>query len=203
MKLTKLLITLLISVNCYSQNPLSLWDKTWDNSIYNICNTAKDANYMTRREKDVIWVINCMRSTPNLFLETVGIQWDYPKRYTSYKETKEYLVLLDFLRNLNPMGILSPDSLLYISSMTRAEEYPSHRGTNRTTKRGKDNDCNCSEVLSYSSFEPIDIVMDLLIQIGNSNYGHSSILTNSFYSKVGVAIRKEYPGFYITLINFK
>ena len=203
MKLAKLLIAVLISTNCYSQNPLSLWDKTRDNSLYDMCNTAKDANYMTRREKDVIWVINCIRLYPNLFLQTVGIQWDYPKRYTSYKETKDYLVLLDFLRKLNPMGMLFPDSSLYMSAMTRAEEYPSHRGTNRTTKRGKDNDCDCSEVLSYSSFEPIDIVMDLLIDIGNPHYGHESILTSPFYSKAGVAIRKENPGFYITLINFK
>jgi len=203
MKLTKLLIALLISVNSYSQNPLSLWDAVWDKEKFNDLNTAKNVNYMTQREKDVIWVLNCLRAYPSLFLETVGIEWDYPKRYSTYKNTKDYIVLVDFLNKLNPMGIIYPDSSLYISAMTRSEEYPSHRGHNRTTQRGKDNDCNCSEVISYNSFEAVDIVMDLIIDIGNPNYGHRSILTSTFYSKAGVAIRKSNPGFSITLINFK
>jgi uncharacterized protein YkwD len=203
MKLTKLLIAILISANCYSQNPLSLWDKIWDDRSFNEYNTAKNANYMSQREKDVIWVINCMRSCPGLFLQTVAIKWDYPKRFTTYKNTKDYKVLIDFLNKLKPMSVLLPDSSLYKSAMTRAEEYPSHKGHYRTTQRGKNNDCDCSEVISYNSFESVDIVMDLLIDIGNPDYGHREILTNIFYSKAGVAIRKSDPGFYISIINLK
>ena len=203
MKLTKLLIAILISANCYSQNPLSLWDKTWDNNLYDICNTAKNAKYMTQREKDVIWVVNCMRSYPSLFLKTVGMKWDYPKRFFSYKDTKDYLDLINFLDNLNPTGILFPDSLLYKSSISRAEELPSHKGNYRTTKKGKDNDCNCSEVISYNSFESVDIVMDLLIDLTDFSNGHRRILTNKPYSKVGVGISKYDTGFYISVINLK
>jgi hypothetical protein len=71
MKALKLFFALIISSNCYSQNPLSLWNSSWDNKVFDTCNTAKDANYMTQREKDVIWVINCMRSSPDLFVKTV------------------------------------------------------------------------------------------------------------------------------------
>jgi hypothetical protein len=203
MKLTKLLIALLISVNSYSQNPLSLWNSAWDNKVFESCNTAKNANYMTQREKDVIWVINCMRANPSLFLKTVVLYWDYPTRYISVREREEYKSLIPYLQSFNPIDILYPDSLVFMSAMTRAEEYPSHRGHYRITKRGKDNKCNCSENISYSSFDPVDIVMDLLVDINNPNYGHRKILTDSDYIKIGVAIRKEDPGFFVSIIDLK
>lgn len=203
MKLTKLLIALLISVNCYSQNPLSLWNAAWDNKIFETCNTAKDANYMNQREKDVIFVINCMRANPNLFLKTVVLNWDYPPRYLSVREREEYKSLIPYLQSFNPIDVLYPDSLVYMSAMTRAEENPSHRGHNRTTKIGIDNKCNCSENISYSSFDPVDIVMDLLVDINNPNYGHRKILTYPDYMKIGVAIRKENPGFFVSIIDLK
>ena len=203
MKLTKLLIALLISANCYSQNPLSLWDGVWDKEKFNDFNTAKNANYMTQREKDVIWVINCMRVNPILFLKTVVLYWDYPARYTSVKEREEYKNLIPYLESFNPIDVLYPDSLVYMSAMTRAEEYPSHRGHNRITKRAIENKCACSENISYSSFEPIDIVMDLLVDINNPNYGHRKMLTDADYVKIGVAIRKENPGFFVTIIDLK
>ena len=203
MKLTKLLIALLISTNCYCQNPLSLWDAVWDNPVFETCNTAKDANYMTRREKDVIWVLNCMRAYPSLFLKTVILYWEYPPRYSNVREREEYKNLIPYFKNLQPIGILYPDSLIHRSAMTRAEEYPSHRGHNRTTQRGIDNKCNCSESISYNSFESIDIVMDLLVDINNPNYGHRRMLTDPDYLKVGAATRKENPGFFISIIDFR
>lgn len=203
MKLTKLLIALLISANCYSQNPLSLWDAVWDNPAFEICNTAKDANYMTRREKDVIWVLNCMRAYPSLFLKTVVVDWDYPKRYISCKEKNEYKNLIIFFKTLQPINILYPDSLVFVSAMTRAEEYPSHTGHFRTTKIGKNNECNCGEVISYNSFDPIDIVMDLMVDIENPDYGHRKNLTNNNYSKAGAVIRKSNPGFFVSIIDFR
>jgi hypothetical protein len=203
MKLTKLLIALLISANCYSQNPLSLWNSAWDNKVFEISNTAKDANYMTQTEKDVIWVINCMRSNPNLFLKTVVKNWDYPARYISGKKREEYKNLTPFLENFNPIDILYPDSLLYMSAMTRAEEYPSHKGYYRTTEKGVKNKCKCSESISYSSFDPVDIVMDLLVDVDNPNYENRKMLTDTDYLKIGVAIRKEDPGFFISIIDFR
>ncbi len=203
MKALKLFFALIISANCYSQNPLSLWNSSWDNKVFDTCNTAKDANYMTQREKDVIWVINCMRSSPDLFVKTVVKYWDYSPRYNSVRERKEFKNLTPYLKKIDPLDILYPDSLVYMSAMTRAEEYPSHRGHYRTTQRGKDNKCSCSENISYNSFESIDIVMDLLVDINNPNYGHRKMLTDPDYIKIGVAIRRENPGFIVAIIDLK
>jgi hypothetical protein len=203
MKLTKLLIAILISTNCYSQNPLSLWSPSWDNKVFDVCNTAKDANYMTQREKDVIWVLNCMRSHPSVFLQTVIAYWDYPSRYSSVREKEEYKSLIEFFKKIEPVDILYPDSLAFMSAKTRGEEYPSHRGHERTTKRGKDNKCDCGENISYNSFESVDIIMDFMVDVKNPNYGHRKDLVDLDYSKVGVAIRKENPGFFVSIIDLK
>ena len=203
MKLTKLLIALLISANCHSQNPLSLWSSSWDNKVFDVCNTAKDANYMTQREKDVIWVLNCMRSHPSVFFQTVVLYWDYPARYSSVREKEEYKSLIEFFKKIEPVDILYPDSLAFLSAKTRAEEYPSHTGYNRTTKIGKDNRCYCSENISYNSFESVDIIMDFMVDINNPNYGHRKDLMYLNHSAIGVAIRKQNPGFFASIIDLQ
>ena len=158
---------------------------------------------MNQREKDVIWVLNCMRLHPSLFLKTVVSYWDYPPRYKSVREKKEYKSLIPYFKNLEPIGMVYPDSLIHMSARTRAEEYPSHRGHNRTTQRAIDNKCNCRELISYNSFESIDIVMDLLVDINSANYQNRRYLTSPDYLKVGTAIRKQNPGFFISVIDFR
>ena len=111
--------------------------------------------------------------------------------------------LIPYFKNLEPSDVLYPDSLAYLSAKTRAEEYPSHIGHNRVTQKAKENKCNCGESISYNSFESIDIVMDLLVDINNPNYGHRRMLTDPEFTKVGAATRKENPGFFISIIDFK
>jgi hypothetical protein len=45
--------------------------------------------------------------------------------------------------------------------------------------------------------------MDLLVDINNPNYGHRKMLTDPDYIKIGVAIRKEDPGFFVSIIDLK
>jgi len=205
MKLTKLLIALLISASCYSQNPLSLWNSSWDNPIFENCNTAKNAKYMTQREKDVIWVLNCMRKSPGLFKETVIQDWDQPKRYGTIKLKNEYKNLFYYMDNIKPldMNMIYPDSLLYISSFTHSTEFKNQKGHERITQVDINNSQSCSEVISYNSFEAIDIVMDLLVDSGNPSYGHRKCITSPKYKLAGVSINKHNLGFYSCVIDLK
>jgi hypothetical protein len=52
-------------------SPLSLYSNEWNDVKYNKCNTAVHAAYMNNTEKNVIYILNLIRSNPQLFAITV------------------------------------------------------------------------------------------------------------------------------------
>ena len=204
MKVTLTFILLTICFSSFSQNPLSLYDSRWDSNVYEECNTAKNCKYMNQREKDYIWVVNCLRKYPSLFYQTIVLKWDYPKRYEKMNRSNPYYVsLLKFMQTVKPVDIFYPDSLVYISAYTHAKESADYYGHERKTQESINAKCNCWEVISYNSFDPIDIVMDLLVDNNNPNYGHRNALMNSEPKLSGASIMKHNKSFYISVLNFK
>ena len=52
-------------------SPLTAYSSDWNDIKYSKCNTAVNAAYMTSAEKDVIYILNLIRSYPALFAKTV------------------------------------------------------------------------------------------------------------------------------------
>jgi hypothetical protein len=203
MKYRLLLCALIVSLYTSAQNPLSLYDAQWDDVKYNTCNTAKDDLYMTQRERDVIWVLNCMRTSPNLFRNTVIKQYDFPKRWKTVRNTIEYKNLIPYMQTVQPLGLIYPDAIAYNSALVHAFASYNKFGHDRVTKEDIQGMSYLCEVISYDSYEAVDIIMDFLIDIGNPKYGHRLAITSPNYTQAGVSIQKHNLGYYICVINFK
>ena len=79
----KSLFTLFLSLSSlllFSQNsnmaagavsPLALYSNEWNDVKYSKCNTAVNAAYLSNSEKEVIYILNLIRSYPALFANTV------------------------------------------------------------------------------------------------------------------------------------
>ena len=58
-------------VSAVAVSPLASYSTIWNDVKYSACNTAVNAAYLTQSEKEVIYVLNLIRSYPALFCKTV------------------------------------------------------------------------------------------------------------------------------------
>ena len=87
----------------------------WDNPVYRLANSAKDADYLTGEEKMIYYYLNMVRMNPDLFLQT----FIKPRLHVKYHGQIEVVVpVYDTLRVEN-----------YNQSLTKEEFYnlPVHR----------------------------------------------------------------------------
>ena len=52
-------------------SPLSAYSSIWSDIKYTKCNTAANATFMSNAEKNVIYILNLIRTNPALFAKTV------------------------------------------------------------------------------------------------------------------------------------
>ena len=57
--------------NAIVLSPLSDYSAEWNNPIYTKCNTAANATYMNKTERDIIYILNIIRSYPAQFANNV------------------------------------------------------------------------------------------------------------------------------------
>ncbi|MCE3278888.1 MAG: hypothetical protein K0S44_1079 [Bacteroidetes bacterium] len=97
-----ILFLIIVSSNVFSQK------KTWDPAVLEKANTAKDADYLTKEEKSVIFYLNLVRLDPKLFGET------YLKKYLdSTSDNNQYTKSLrKTLASAKPLPVVYPDKLL-------------------------------------------------------------------------------------------
>ena len=111
MKLVCLFIFLMPYLFMYGQSvndsPLSAYSAEWNKEEYNKCNTAIDITYLSVAEKEVIYILNLVRSYPLLFVKTVLAK--YPlvsdKDYL-LKDKKYFLSLIKTLGEMEPLEIV-------------------------------------------------------------------------------------------------
>jgi len=172
-------------------SPLAAYSTEWNDVKYNECNTAANTSYMTSSEKNVIYILNLIRSNPVLFANTVL------KKYPSVSG-KQYLVndayyyksLVTDLTNMEPKEILKPDNACYISaechaSTSGASGYFGHERKTRDCKTKKHYFGECCD---YGNFDPLEIVLSLLIDKDVPSLGHRYICLGD-YTKIGVSIK--------------
>lgn len=156
---------------------------------YDACNTAAKARFMTTEERQMIQIVNIARQHPALFCEKVVKPWCAANNVDLSSE-KYYGSLIKQMSTMQPLGLLQPDSLCFVSAACHAETagkagYTGHdRLSDRCRKVKKYN----GECCSYGMTSPVDVVMQLLVDEDVESLGHRMILLGG-YTKIGAATR--------------
>jgi uncharacterized protein YkwD len=171
-------------------SPFSVFSTEWNKPMYRTCNTAEQADYLTSKEKNTIYILNLARQYPQLFLQTVVLPFPDYSAEEKLRQSDYYKSLVATLRQKKPLPILYPDQSLFQSARCHAQTsgqsgYVGHNRQNRTCKDVKRFGGECCD---YGSDDPLTIVMDLLIDEGIPDLGHRQILFSP-YTKIAVSIQ--------------
>ena len=158
----------------------------------------------TESEKKVVELINQARTNPQLFLNEVALPYIKKKDLSRNRYAKS---LIHELERLDSMKPLTFDSSLQKMSEDFAEEAGKKGwvGHKRTEKRFEEYASEVeitAENLQYGYDEPLDIVMDLLIDIDIPNLGHRKNILAPIFSIIGVAINNHKDYEYLTVMSF-
>jgi len=193
-----------ISTSNVTKNPLAIFSKEWDSSIYTKCNTAKDLNYLSQTEKDIIWILNLVRLNPTLFLNSVLLN----PLSSVYKEKKSrsyyYNSLVEDLKILKPnQSPLFPDSNLFLSAKCHAFEsgktgYVGHDRKKNSCKKDFYGEC-----CYYGLEDAFVVVISLLIDENVHSLGHRKIMLSNEYTLIGVSLQPHINYGTNTVLDFK
>jgi len=185
-------------------SPLAPWSKEWNDPKYAVCNTAANVSYMNDTEKEVIYILNLVRINPALFCETV--LKPYPKlreEMEHYTSSGYFTSLVNTLSQMQPVNILYPDSLCFVSADCHAIQSgkAGYTGHDRTKECAKLQHL-MGECCDYGFNNPLDILMDLLIDEDVPTLGHREICLSLRYDKIGVSIQPHTTYRYNTVMDF-
>lgn len=153
--------------------------------------TAKDAAYLTRAEKDVVMIMNKARTNPPKFAQEFLASRRSQGSYADecYRE----------MMAMQPVGAFLPSRGLSAAAKMHAIDMGSngrvgHTGTDgstmgsRISRHGRWNG-SISENCSYGHSDPLEIVLQLLIDQGVTSRGHRKNILRPGTRFVGVSIQ--------------
>lgn len=186
-----------------AQSPLAVYSPEWNNAKYLTCNTAAKAAWFTEDEKKMIYILNLVRMDPALFASTVLKQYPDQSNHLSLRNTDEYKSLMDTLRKLKPLSLLSPDSLCFVSARCHAisSGEAGYVGHVRKTTECAANMKFSAECCEYGHKDPLAIIMALLVDEGVASLGHRYACLG-LYSKVGVSIQPHQVYYFNSVLDF-
>lgn len=187
-----------------SVSPLSSYSTAWNDIKYSKCNTAANADYMSDDEKNTIYILNLVRTSPALFAKTVLLK--YPSRSDNdhlATDTFYFLSLVNKLKHMEPLGMLYPDKSCFESAQCHASTsgiagYVGHKRINRDCEKKIKYNGECCD---YGHKDPLEIIMSLLIDEGVPSLGHRNTFLNS-YQKIGVSIQPHKKYGYNAVFDF-
>lgn len=180
--------------------PFSKWDETTKEKA----NSAKDADYMTSEEKEVIYLCNLARLNPKLFAETYVQQYidslDIPKGV-------DVNSLFARLKKVKKMEILTAKKDLFEAAQSHAVDsgkkgIVGHQNVTTRFKKYAPGYDGSAENCDYGNDEAIDIVMSLMIDEGVSDHGHRENILDKNMKCIGVAIREHKKYDYNCVMDF-
>ena len=172
-------------------SPLASYSKIWNDKKYSLCNTAAGANYLTSNEKEIIYILNLVRTNPALFAKTVLLK--YPAvSGNGYLATDSFYFksLVNTLNKMEPLGLLYPDNKCFESAKYHAiaSGIAGYVGHVRKTKDSKEKKYYNGECCDYGNSDPLEIILSLLIDTGIPSLSHRNIFLGN-YTKVGVSVQ--------------
>ncbi len=175
----------------FAVSPLAVYSTDWNDIKYSKCNTAANAAYLSKSEKDVIYILNLIRRHPALFAKTVL------KKYPALSgngyladDTYYFKSLVDTLLTLAPKQMLYPDNDCFLSAKSHAYQsgITGYVGHERKSNESKLKKHYYGECCDYGRKDPLDIVLSLLIDEGIPSLGHRLVCLTE-YTKIGVSIQ--------------
>jgi uncharacterized protein YkwD len=144
---------------------------------------------MSKEEQEAIYILNLARTNPKLFCQSVLLK--APTLLSNVDTTSEayYKSLVIKLATMEPLPILKPDSLSYVSA------YCHMASTGKTGYVGHDRksaDCRKKqhfrgECCQYGFNSPLAMVLYLLIDEDVPSLGHREICLGN-YNVIGVSM---------------
>jgi len=203
-QLFPILILLIVAINAWSQNSAEWPIKKLD--------TARDVNYLSDNEKDVILELNKVRYDPARYaresIKWMGVYYEGKLLKIPGKEileTNEGKTAFDdcikHLEQVKPAPLLYPSrgmskacSLLVYEQSTTGET--GHRGSGNSTPVDRVENFGTfegeyAENIHYGDCEPVFIVISLLIDDGVRSRGHRETILDPNFNQTGVAIGKH------------
>jgi len=172
-----------------AENPLASYSPLWNQQKFMDCNTGATIKYFSKKEKEVIWILNMLRLDPQLFLETVLLNQTNPEYMEPGKRDENYLSLMADLKKLKPANkMLIPDYAAYQSAYCHAVL------SGKTGYVGHDRRGSCKadfygECCDYGNEDPLQALLDLLIDRYVASLGHRYICLSPNYNSIGVSIQ--------------
>lgn len=184
-------------------SPLASYSQQWNDTKYTRCNTAAAIAYLSEDEKNIIYILNLVRTDPVLFANTVLSKYPDLTYQTSLRNIDEYKSLTEDLRKQKPLSLLVPDSLCFISARCHAisSGKSGYVGHDRKTRECADKQNFYAECCDYGHADPLAIVMSLLIDQGVASLGHRYACLG-LYTKIGVSIQPHKTYSFTTVLDF-
>ena len=188
----------------FTSSPLAAYSSEWNQPQYRLCNTASKANYMSEKEKTVIYVLNLVRSYPALFAKTVIAQ--YPSLSGNDDLGKDqiyYQSLLTTLQQMAPLPMMTDNEKCYQSALCHAllSGKTGYVGHNRNSEECEKKKYFYGECCDYGSNNPVEIIITLLIDKDIASLGHRKILLGK-YTSAGVSIQPHTTYRFNTVLDF-
>ena len=198
------------SANMNKKSEESTSNKNLDADKWDIAtlDTARNADYLSTVEKDVILEMNKARTNPSLYAElyiTPRTKKFDGKVYNGTLMTNEGVAVVNecisYMKKAKALPVLNPEKGLSLA----AQQHSSTQGeTNQTGHTGVDGSTpftriekygtykTAGENISYGAMSGRDIVVQLLIDDGVSSRGHRKNIMNKDFSSSGVGFTKKH-----------
>jgi len=180
---------LMMSFASYAQK------SSWSKITLEKANSAKEATYLTAEEKSIVYYINLVRMNPRLF-ESTYIR-PYLERYgiTDENASKWIRSLQSELKSTRPMNPLKPKKDLSLVAKKHATDMGLTGKSGHKSSSGKlykDRMKGISkeyyehfENCQYGLGDPLEIVVDLLIDDGVEGASHRKSILNASSQYIG------------------
>ena len=168
-------------------------DLGWTKEELESANTAKDVDYLTDDEKQVIMLCNLARCNGPKFAKTYLDKWLEGKTKNEYTRS-----LYEDLSKISKLPMLKPSEILYSTARNHAIDMgeTGQQGHNSSdgTSFGKRvmkvyGPHLVGENCSYGIQDPQDMVIALLIDDGVKSLGHRKNILNEQFNEIGVSIK--------------
>ncbi len=188
----KLICILFIITPLYLFSQYNYKFTEWDSAILKKANTCAQSSYMTKTEKEIVWLCNLARTDGNLFIETFLAQ--YLKTNSADDSYLESLVA--DLKPVKNLPLFKPDKELFLVAKGHATKsgktgHVGHKDFNTRMEPLLKRFSAVAENCDYGNSSALEIVLSLLIDEDVPSLGHRKNILNIAYTFVGVSIQNH------------
>jgi len=184
-------------------SPLSAYSAEWNDPKYQACNTAEHTHYLSAIEKEIVYVLNLARMNPQLFCKSVLPKAHDISSFIDMTSEVYYKSLVAQMSKMEPLNILVPDSLCYVSAMCHASTSgrKGYVGHDRQSADCRKKQHFFGECCQYGISDALGIVLTLLVDQNVANFGHREICLGK-YTKMSPSYQPHKTYGSVTVMDF-